>query len=126
MGDLNLQPNPQETAWIWLAKILSGAFIIVLMAIHFTVNHLVAPGGLLSYNEILSYYSRLFVPLMEVAFLVIVVTHALIGVRSILLDLNPSARWLKIIDRALISLGAVSIVYGTWLIVIIAVRAAAV
>ncbi len=118
-------PKAGESAWIWLAKIFTGMFVIVLLAIHFAVNHLLAPEGLLTYADVLAYYSHWIVPVMEIAFLVFVVSHALIGLRSIILDLNPSARWMKAIDYGLMALGAVAIVYGAWLIVVIATRAAA-
>ncbi len=118
-------PKPGESAWIWLAKILSGMLVIVLLAIHFAVNHLLAPEGLLTYADVVAYYSHWIVPVMEIAFLVFVVSHALIGLRSILLDLNPPAGRQKIIDYGLTALGAAAIGYGAWLIVVIATRAAA-
>ncbi len=117
-----LGPKPGESAWIWLAKIFTGLFVIVLLAIHFAVNHLLAPQGLLTYSDVVAYYSHWIVPVMEIFFLAFVVSHALIGTRSILLDLNPTARWLRFIDIGLVALGAGAIVYGASLIIIIASR----
>jgi succinate dehydrogenase hydrophobic anchor subunit len=59
---------------------------------------------------------------MEVAFLVFVVSHALVGMRSILLDLNPSDKVLKVADAVLWMVGIVAIAYGTWLIWVIVRR----
>ncbi len=120
-----LGPKTGEGAWIWLAKIFTGLFVIVLLAIHFAVNHLLAPEGLLTYADVVAYYSHWIVPVMEIAFLLFVVSHALIGLRSIILDLNPSPRWMKISDYGLTALGVVAFVYGAGLIVVIASRAAA-
>lgn len=108
---------PRENAWLWLVKIIAGLLIVILLAIHFVINHLVAPEGLLSYADVLSYYQVWFVPLMEIIFLMVVITHALVGVRSILLDLNLSARIMKGITWFLLLIGAVGSLYGIWIVV---------
>jgi succinate dehydrogenase/fumarate reductase cytochrome b subunit len=56
---------------------------------------------------------------MEAAFLICVVTHALIGLRGIIIDLNPSPKTLNGITWLLTGLGAVSIIYGIWLLMAI-------
>jgi succinate dehydrogenase / fumarate reductase membrane anchor subunit len=108
-------PKAREGAWLWLYKIFAGLMIVVLLGLHFVVNHMVAPGGLLSYADVIRYYQNPVIPIMEIVFLVFVVSHALIGLRSIILDLNPSDFVLRLIDPALIALGAGSILYGIWL-----------
>lgn len=114
--------KPREATWLWLYKIIAGIFIVVLLGVHFIVNHLVAPEGLLTYQEILRYYTHPIVPIMEVIFLVFVVSHALVGLRSILLDLNPPDQVLKIMDRVFIVAGVGFIIYGTWLILLVVQR----
>ncbi len=116
------QSKLTENTWIWLVKVFAGLFIVVLMGIHFIVNHLVAPGGLLSYADVLAYYQNPIIPIMEGFFLVFVVGHALLGLRSILLDLNPSAARMRWIDIILFALGGVAIVYGIWLIIIMVLK----
>ncbi len=108
--------SPRENYLIWGIKILAGLFILVFLGIHFVVNHLVAPGGLLTYADILAYYQNPIIPIMEICFLVFVVIHALLGLRSILLDLHPPARFAKPIDIAFVVIGVSMIVYGAWLI----------
>lgn len=108
---------PRENAWLWLVKIIAGLLIVILLGIHFVINHLVAPEGLLSYADVLSYYQVWFVPLMEIIFLVVVITHALVGVRSILLDLNLSAQLVKGITWILLMIGAGGILYGIWIVI---------
>ncbi len=110
------KPKLREGTWLWLLKIAGGLLIVIVLGIHFVINHLVAPGGLLSYQDVINYYKVPVVPIMEIVFLVLVVSHSLIGLRSILLDLNPSDRLLKAIDGGLILVGAGGITYGSWLI----------
>jgi succinate dehydrogenase hydrophobic anchor subunit len=115
-------PKPREGAWLWLFKIVAGLLIFVILGVHFVINHLVAPNGLLSYADVVAYFNNPWVVAMEIFFLVFVVSHALVGMRSILLDLNPSSRTLRLADIFMVLLGSVSIVYGIWLALTIASR----
>ena len=49
----------------------------------------------------------------------IVVTHSLIGLRGIVLDLNPSLKLVKFLDIFLVVLGSAAILYGIWLMQVI-------
>lgn len=109
------QRKSGENAWLWLAKVASGILVIVLLFVHLVMNHMVVEGGLMSFADVIRYLKTPGIAVMEITFLIIVVTHALIGLRSIITDLNLPARAGRILDPALVGLGAVSIVYGIWL-----------
>ena len=111
-----------EQSLIWIIKILSGIMIILFLGIHLIVNHLVVPEGLLSYAEIIRYFSNPLIFVMEITFLIIVVTHSLIGLRSIILDLNFSQKYQSLIDRILVLAGIISVAYGAWLALILFTR----
>ena len=115
---------PREHAWLWLAKMVTGVLIFALLGVHLVVNHLVAAGGLLSYADVLAYFAHPAIPVMEAVFLVLVVTHALLGIRSIVLDLEPSAATLRWCDGALGIVGVAAVSYGIWLLQLLAERAA--
>ena len=114
--------KPQEKTGLWLIKIFSGALVFIVLGILLVVNHLVAPEGLLTYTDILRYYASPIVPIMEIAFLVVVVSHALTGFRSILLDLNLPGGVQRIIDYVLVAAGMAAIIYGTWLVLVVVSR----
>jgi succinate dehydrogenase/fumarate reductase cytochrome b subunit len=117
MLDTKSAPKPGESSWLWMLKIFSGLLIIIILVIHFIVNHFLAPEGLLTFNDVVQYYSNNpIVPIMEGFFLFFVVTHSLTGVRSIFLDLNPSRSVRRVMDIVLVGIGVVSIVYGFWLL----------
>jgi succinate dehydrogenase / fumarate reductase membrane anchor subunit len=116
-------PKPREGAWLWLYKIVAGLLIVFVLSLHFVVNHLVAEGGLLTYNDVVRYYASPLIVAIEIAFLLLAVSHSLVGLRSILLDLNPSEKVLRWADRGFLALGAVAIVYGVILALIVAGRA---
>jgi succinate dehydrogenase hydrophobic anchor subunit len=56
-------------------------------------------------------------------FLVVVTAHAMLGLRSVLLDFGLSDRWRRLADRGLVVLGVVTVVYGFVLIGVLASRA---
>jgi len=109
-------PKPGETTWLWLYKMISGPLIIVILIIHFIVNHFIGQNALLTYADVVKYYQIPIIPIMEIVFLFFVVSHALIGLRSIILDLHPSKAALTAINWLFTIVGVVSIVYGIWLI----------
>ncbi len=115
-------PKSHEGAWLWLYKLVAGGMIVILLGVHFVVNHLVAPEGLLTYNDVLRYYTNPIVPVMEVFFLIFVISHALIGLRSIILDLNPTIKLLRTVDTVFIVAGVAFTIYGIWLVVVIVQR----
>jgi len=117
-------PRPHEGTWLWLAKVLTGVLIFALLMLHLVVNHLVASGGLLTYADVLAYYANPAIRLMEGAFLVLVVTHALLGVRGIVLDLSPAPAVMRGVDVLLCGAGVLAIGYGLWLLYTLASRAA--
>ncbi len=109
----------REKTWLWLYKIIAGVLIVFLLGLHFVINHLVAPEGLLSWSDVVAYYQNPIIPIIEIIFLIVVVSHSLIGLRSIILDLNPSAAILRGVDILFMVVGVVSIVYGIWLVTVI-------
>lgn len=119
---MNLRTRPAESVWLWLAKILTGALIIIVLGIHLVVNHLVAPDGLLNYADVVAYLSNPWVVVMETAFLILAVSHSLIGLRSIVLDLNPSRIVIRVLDGLFLAGGAAAVVYGVWLLLLISGR----
>ncbi len=109
-------PKAGENVWLWLAKIVSGLIVFIVLGIHLIVNHYTAPEGLLYYDDVIAYYQNPIVPIMEGIFLIFVVIHSLLGLRSIILDRNPSRRFMKVVDTIFIVGGSAAIVYGIWLL----------
>ncbi len=117
-------PRTSENTWLWMIKILTGPLLVILLFIHLLVNHFLGQTGLLTYADVVAYYRNPIIPIMEILFLATVVTHSLIGLRGILLDLNPARRLLKVIDGGLILLGIAALTYGIWLVLAIVSKGA--
>ena len=113
-------PKSGENTWLWLIKIVTGPLLLILVIVHLIVNHFIGETGLLTYADIVAYYRNPLIPAMEITFLAAVVTHSLIGLRGIVLDLKPARNILKIIDWAMVIFGVSTVIYGTWLALTIA------
>ena len=118
----SLSPKRLEGSGRWLLKIFTGLLIVVFLGVHFVVNHLVAPDGLLTYADVVAYFQNSFIVVMEISFLILAVVHSFLGLRSILLDLDPSPTILRMANFVLVVMGAAAVIYGTWLALTIAGR----
>jgi succinate dehydrogenase hydrophobic anchor subunit len=115
-------PRPGETTWLWLVKIVTGPLLILVLILHLIVNHYIGslPSGLMTYNDIVHYYQNPIIPAIEILFLITVVIHSLIGLRGIILDMNPSRAILRVVTWVLSLFGVFSVGYGIWLVLTIA------
>ncbi len=109
------KPANMETGLLWLVKQASGVLVFALIIIHLIVNHLVAETGLLSYAEVVRYLANPWVAFMESAFLIIVICHSLLGLRSVILDFNPSKKFMRSVDPVFVIVAIAASVYGIWL-----------
>ncbi len=101
-----------------------GIVLVILLAVHPVVNHWATPQGLLTYADIIRYYDVSGVAWMEALFLIVVTAHCLLGMHSILLDLNLKPQLTGIFTVALFLAGGLAISYGIWLIRTIVLRSA--
>jgi succinate dehydrogenase / fumarate reductase membrane anchor subunit len=115
-------PRPGETTWLWLIKIVTGPLLVIVLGLHFTVNHYLGSlsSGLMTHADVIRYFQNPLIVAIEILFLVTVVTHSLIGLRGIVLDMNPSRNILNIVTWLFVALGVLSIGYGIWLALTIA------
>lgn len=113
----------RSRSWRWTA--ITGVSLLVLVTIHMVAHHFVVDevGGLRTYQHVLDYISTPVIFVIEAVFLVVVTAHAMLGLRSVLLDFGLSDRWRALLERGLVVLGIVTVVYGLVLIGVLASRA---
>ena len=109
----------------WRVTTYSGVAVLVLVTVHMVAHHFVVDeiGGLRTYAQVLDYIANPLILVIECTFLIVVTIHAMLGLRSVLLDLGLSDRMKRLVSRGVAILGAVTIVYGLVLIGILASRA---
>ena len=118
------QPSPTQrrrggtTAWI--LQVVSGVLLVVLLGLHIVTQHFVVKGGLRDYAQVVSYFSNSVVLAVESLFVVVLIWHAMLGLRAILLDFGFGRRGQARISYGVTALGAVTAAYSFWLIATIA------
>ena len=106
--------EPKATsAWLW--QVFTGVGLVILLGLHFIANHFIAKGGLRNFADVVAYLRNPIILGLELLFLVFVTTHALLGMRAILLDLGFSERTEKRLSQVLTGVGVLTVGYGLWL-----------
>jgi succinate dehydrogenase hydrophobic anchor subunit len=110
-------PFAQEpkASWSWLWQVFTGVGLLLLLGLHFIANHFIAKGGLRDFADVVSYLRSPIILVLEVLFLVVVTTHAMLGVRAIVTDFGLSDRAEKRLSQALTAVGVLTVGYGLWL-----------
>ncbi|HVF08347.1 MAG TPA: hypothetical protein VNC60_07210 [Actinomycetota bacterium] len=117
------EPSTRSRGWRWTA--ITGLALLVLVTIHMVAHHFVVGsiGGLRTYADVLDYIRTPVIFVIEGVFLVVVTAHAMLGLRSVLLDFGLTERWRRLMERSLVALGVVTVVYGFMLLGVLASRA---
>ena len=111
------RPRPGENTWTWLLKVATGPLLVLVLALHFTVNHYLGSmsSGLMTYADVIRYFQNPLIVGIEILFLVTVVTHSLLGFHGILLDLHPPRALLLLSTWLHVIIGVSAVAYGIWL-----------
>jgi succinate dehydrogenase hydrophobic anchor subunit len=109
----------------WWVTSFTGVGLLVLLTVHMVAHHFVveSTGGLRTYEQVLDYIANPLILTVEIAFLVLVTVHAMLGLRSVLFDLATGERARTRISRGLVALGVLTVAYGILLVGILAARA---
>ena len=111
--------EPRATSsWLW--QVITGVGLVILLGLHIIANHFIAKGGLRDFADVVAYLRSPIFLVLEVLFLVFVATHAMLGVRAILMDFGLSDRAEKRLSQALTVVGVLTVGYGlllTWVII---------
>lgn len=103
--------EPKATSsWLW--QMITGVGLLLLLGFHLVVQHFIVKGGLRDFADVLTYLRNPLVLVLEVLFLVCVATHAMLGVRAILLDFGLSNRGEQWLNRVLTGVGILTVGYG--------------
>src|SRR5215471_378295 len=125
IADLKEVRQPSSTqrrggATTWIMQVVSGVLLVVLLGLHIVTQHFVVKGGLRDYAQVVSYLSNPVVLAVESLFVVVLIWHAMLGLRAILLDFGFGRRGQAWISYGVTALGAVTAAYSFWFIATIA------
>ena len=94
----------------WIGQAVSGILLIVILILHMFYHHF--QEGLLTANEVVAHVSQPAIFALEIVFILVVIYHALLGVKAIIFDLNLSESVRQKVSVGLTILGVVTAVYG--------------
>jgi succinate dehydrogenase hydrophobic anchor subunit len=132
MSVIEIRPRPERaraygtrSARVWWWTVGTGTALVVLVAVHMVAHHFVVDevGGLRTYDQVLDYIGNPLILAIEALLLVTVTIHAMLGVRSVLLDFDWSPRARRSVDAGLWLLGLLTVIYGFVLLGVLAWRA---
>jgi succinate dehydrogenase hydrophobic anchor subunit len=111
-------PARSRAGGFWLVQAVTGALLLVFLAVHLVAQHILAPGGLRDYAAVVAYLGQPVTLAVEIGLLASVVVHACLGIRSSLVDVLGGAG----LRRASIVIAAAGVAcfgYGIWLTIAI-------
>jgi succinate dehydrogenase hydrophobic anchor subunit len=113
--------RPRPT-FAWAAQVVSGVLLLVLLTVHMVAQHFVVAGGLRTYADVIAWIRNPVVLATDALLLVCVTWHGIAGVHAVLLDLGLRGRAERIVARVLLDLGVITVLYGLWLLYMLAFR----
>jgi succinate dehydrogenase hydrophobic anchor subunit len=113
--------RPRPT-FAWLAQVVSGVLLLVLLTVHMVAQHFVVSGGLRTYDQVIAWISNPVVFVVEALLLVCVTWHGIAGVHAVLLDLGLRGRAERMVARVLLGLAVATVLYGLWFLYMLAFR----
>ena len=113
--------RPRPT-FAWLAQVISGVLLLVLLTVHMVAQHFVVEGGLRTYAEVVAWIRNPAVLATDALLLICVTWHGIAGVHAVLLDLGLRGRAERVVARVLLDVAVITILYGLWLLYMIAFR----
>ncbi|HEX6131406.1 MAG TPA: hypothetical protein VF044_06715 [Actinomycetota bacterium] len=118
-------PRAARSARDWRLTTFTGVALLGLVLVHMVGHHFVVSsvGGLRDYEQVLDYVAHPLIFTIESFFLLFVTIHAMLGLRGVLLDLDPSPRLRRAIDVGAVALGLATLAYGYALLGTLASRA---
>lgn len=105
----------KKSSWSWFWQAVTGIALLLLVGLHMIAHHFIVEGGIRDFRQVIEYLSNPIIIVLEIAFLIVVTVHAVLGVRSILFDLGLSARAERAITIGGIVVGVGTVLYGFWL-----------
>lgn len=100
---------------LWLIQALAGALLIVFLGVHLVAQHLLVPGGLRSFADVVAYLRNPVALASEIGLLASVIVHAGLGFRASLVDVVRDPRTLARLSWGIAVVGLAIFGYGIWL-----------
>jgi succinate dehydrogenase cytochrome b556 subunit len=102
----------ERAFWPWLLQRVSAVFLLVLVVAHLWIEHFMHLGQPITYQSVARRLMRGLFDAVDYGLLIVVVYHALNGVRNIWLDRGWSRQRLWVASTMLWVIGLATVVVG--------------
>lgn len=102
----------KRPGWGWFWQAVTGIALLGLLGLHMVAHHFVVEGGLRDYQQVVAYLANPLIVVTEIAFLIVVTTHAMLGVRALLFDLGLAARTERRVTMICAGVGLLTVLFG--------------
>jgi succinate dehydrogenase hydrophobic anchor subunit len=100
--------------WSWLFQRITAVLLIVMLAIHLILTHILNIGDI-DYDNIAARLAHGGFVAVDLVLLAAGIFHALNGLRMVLVDYwFTSSTWARALAGALWAVGLAAMAYGTW------------
>ena len=111
-----------RNTYLWFVQLVTGVLIAVLLGIHMVLMHLdtildffgVNVNDPTSWQSMIGRSREVIWAGLYIALLAVVLYHALNGLRNVILELTPSVRAERIVTWAIIALGTIVFIWGSY------------
>lgn len=100
---------------LWMVQAIAGGMLVVFLGVHLVAQHLLVPGGLRSFADVVAYLRQPLALVAEIGLLVSVLVHAGLGFRAALVDVLRSERALARAGWTIAAVGVAIFAYALWL-----------
>lgn len=106
-----IRPSGDSGFKVWFLQRVTGAFLFVMVLLHFTVMHAYQEGGL-TFREATELVANPLWRAWEVGFLVFALYHGLAGVWVVASDYVENALWKSVLYGAVLFAGLLGLTVG--------------
>jgi len=114
-----VRTTARRTGQLWLVQAIAGGLLVVFLGVHLVAQHLLVPGGLRSYADVVDYLRQPIAFAAELGLLASVLVHAGLGLRSILVDVVRDSRRLARATWIIAAMCTAIFGYAVWLTLVI-------
>jgi len=108
--------------YLWFMQLATGVLIAVLLGIHMVLQHLdkilpffgVQLSDPTSWNSVIERSHQAVWAGIYIALLAVVLSHALNGLRNVILEVTPSPRTERVVTGAILTVGIVVFIWASY------------
>ena len=114
IGERPVLRGGERSGRLWVLQAVTGALLVGFLGVHLVAQHLIVPGGLRTYEDVVAYLRQPLPMAADLGLLASVLAHSVLGLRSTLVEVVGPAT-LRRLSLVLVALGLAAFAYGVWL-----------